>query len=185
MPHSTHNPVIRQVRHWVNTMVVGLNLCPFARREVDRDRIRYQLSEADQAVLLLTDIESELVLLTRDSSIETSLLILTRYLRDFDDFNQFLDLADALLVQMNLDGIFQFASFHPDYQFADSPVDDVANYTNRAPWPILHILREDSIASALQSHTSAEKIPEQNIRRLRALGEKEVKKLLDSFDPQA
>ena len=128
-------------RDWLEQVVIGLNLCPFAHREFANDRVRFAITDATTELQLLQSLESELQLLFGDPSIETTLLIHPQALGDFADYNQFLDLADGLLVQMNLEGIFQIASFHPDYQFDGTSPGDAENYTNRSPYPTLHILR--------------------------------------------
>jgi hypothetical protein len=109
--------VVAAVRQWVDTVVVGLNLCPFAKRELDKDRARFVVSDATKEHDLLVDLEAELELLEKDASIETTLLVHPRVLETFSEYNQFLNLAEGLLQQMQLDGVYQIARFHPDYQF--------------------------------------------------------------------
>lgn len=170
----TDNTFIAPVRHWLETFVIELNLCPFAKREFINNRVRFQLSNATTEQQLIDDLHHELERLNNDSSIETTLLIHPHVLQDFYDYNDFLDLADALLVQMQLDGIYQIASFHPDYQFADTEIDDVENYTNRSPYPLLHLIREDSLAEAVAHYPNPEQIPERNIALLKQLGTDKV-----------
>lgn len=168
---------VKATRQWLETVVVGMDLCPFARRELDSERVRFSVSEAVDEVQLLQALESELQLLFGDDSIGTTLLIHPFVLSDFDAYNQFLDLADGLLVQMNLEGIFQIASFHPEYQFADTHPDDAENYTNRAPYPTLHLLREASVAQAIARHPDIEQIPVRNIEKMSALSAAQLKAL--------
>lgn len=173
-----HDSIIGPVRHWVETVVVDLNLCPFARRELVRNRVRFFVSEAGTEGQLLVDLRNELALLNNDKTLETTLLIHPGVLRDFLDYNQFLDDVDQLLVQTELDGIFQVASFHPDYQFAGTCPDDVENYTNRSPYPMLHLIREDSLEQAIAGYPDPEQIPERNIEKLESLGLEKMQALL-------
>ncbi|MGD9661238.1 MAG: DUF1415 domain-containing protein [Porticoccaceae bacterium] len=184
-PESVAQPlyrddIITQVRQWVETLVVGLNLCPFAKRELVKDRIRFSVSTATDEWQLLADLEDELKLLEENAAIETTLLIHPQVLEDFSAYNQFLNLADRLLDQLRLRGVFQVASFHPHYVFADSEEDDVDNFTNRAPYPILHLLREDSLERAIANYANAELIPERNIALMRELGRNHMETLLRS-----
>ena len=164
-------------RDWLEKVVIGLNLCPFAHREFANDRVRFAITDAATELQLLQSLESELQLLFGDASIETTLLIHPQVLSDFADYNQFLDLADGLLVQMNLEGIFQIASFHPDYQFDGTAPDDAENYTNRSPYPTLHILREDSLAKAIDATPDIDEVPERNIRTMQSLSAAQLKTL--------
>ncbi len=169
---------IKSVQDWVETVVVGLNLCPFAKRELVQNRVRFCVSDADHPAQLLGSLQTELERLSQDSSIETTLLIHPNTLTDFQDYNQFLDIADSLLTDMKLQGIYQIASFHPDYQFADTEMDDVENYTNRSPYPMLHLIREQSLENALANYPDADKIPERNIALLKQLGRDKMQALL-------
>lgn len=173
------NSIGNSVKKWVEDMVVGLNLCPFAKRELIADRVRFFVSEAKTEEQLLMDLHSELNVLNADDGIETTLLIHPAVLHNFSDYNQFLDYAEGLLVELELDGVYQIASFHPDYQFADTEPDDVENYTNRAPYPILHLLREQSLERAVANYPNPEQIPERNIALLRDLGREKILALLD------
>ncbi|WP_223807813.1 DUF1415 domain-containing protein [Marinobacter sp. R17] len=169
---DTHNPAIADTRRWVETAVIGLNLCPFARAPYVRSQVHFAVTEATDdegiAEALLAEIHQLQALPAEER--ETTLLILTEGLADFDAFNDFLGLADNLLEHLELDGTFQIASFHPDYRFADTPDDAIDNYTNRSPLPILHILREDSVAEAAEAMDDPDAIYRANIERLRALG---------------
>ena len=163
---------IARTRQWLTQAVIGLNLCPFAKAVAAKGQIRYALSDAKDAEALLADLVSELNHLAsvNPSDTDTSLLIHPQAFADFLDFNDFLDLADAALVEMKLDGVIQIASFHPDYQFAESEPEDVANYTNRSPYPTLHLLREDSVDRAVDAFPEAEEIYLRNIETLETLG---------------
>ena len=170
--------IIGTTRRWVNSVVIGLNLCPFSKREEVHGRIRYVVSEAENEEQLLTDLHAELLLAMRDDEVETTLLIHPQVLQDFYIYNEFLVYSDALLEQMDLEGVFQIASFHPNYQFAESTPDDVENYTNRSPYPMLHILREASLTLAIDNHPDINNIPEQNIRLMRKMGREKMQMLL-------
>ena len=169
---------LANVQHWVETMVIGLDLCPFAGRAWQDQRVRCVQSAASSPLDLLDELQEELDLLTRAPEIETTLLIHPDALRDFLDFNDFLDSVDALLEAMGLTGVFQVASFHPDYQFAGEHEDSVSNYSNRAPYPVLHLLREASVEAAVAAHPNAEQIPANNISKLESLGLAGIRQLL-------
>jgi hypothetical protein len=169
--------IISAVRDWLESVVIELNLCPFAKRELSNDRVRFVATDATSEVQLLQALEAELEHLADDAATETTLLIHPHVLADFADYNQFLELADGLLVQMDLDGVFQIASFHPDYQFADTEVDAAENYTNRSPYPILHLLREESLSRAIEHTADIDQIPLRNIRKMNELGAQKLKLL--------
>jgi len=171
---------IEASKQWVETVVVELNLCPFAKRELVNDRVRFCTSESDTPEQLLIDLQNELTLLESDPSIETTLLIHPYTLLEFSDYNQFLDICDALLIDMALDGIYQIASFHPDYQFADTDKADAENYTNRSPYPMLHLIREQSLARAVARYPDADNIPQRNIDLLNTLGGDKMRALLQA-----
>ncbi|MBI3286105.1 MAG: DUF1415 domain-containing protein [Burkholderiales bacterium] len=164
--------VIAATRQWLERAVIGLNLCPFAKAVQVKQQIRYVVSEAGTAEALLADLERELELLAEANpeKIDTTLLIHPGVLGDFLDFNDFIDVADGLLQELQLDGELQIASFHPAYQFAGSAVDDIENYTNRSPYPTLHLLREASIDRAVEAFPEAETIYEKNMETLQRLG---------------
>ena len=172
-PHKQEE-IIKTVHCWLQTIVINLNLCPFAKYELLKNQIRFFVSEASTKEQLLIDLQTELKLLNNDTTVETTLLIHPNVLGNFCDYNQFLNDADDLLIQMQLEGIYQIASFHPNYQFANTQPDDTENYTNRSPYPILHLLREDSIEQAIANYPNPEAIPEQNIARLNQLGQEKI-----------
>ena len=163
---------IIETQAWVRRAVVGLNLCPFAKAPLAKAQIRCVLSTATDTSALLAQLLAELQALAAADPqlVETTLLIHPGVLADFMDFNDFLDLADAALEEAGLAGTIQLASFHPRYQFAGTHIDDVSNATNRAPYPTLHLLREESITRAVAAFPAAEAIFEANIRTLEALG---------------
>ena len=164
--------VANDVRRWLERAVIGLNLCPFAKAVHVRGQVHYAVTRADSAAEILKDLERELRNLVALDAAErdTTLLILSDSLGDFLEFNDFLDRADQLLLDLAMDGVVQIASFHPDYQFAGTAPDDIGNFTNRAPYPTLHLLREASIDRAVQAFAAAEPLFEANIRTMQKLG---------------
>jgi len=176
---ASEDPIV-QTRHWVERVVIGLNLCPFAKAVQVRGQVRYALSDASSAEALLGDLAGELARLrdTPAEVLETTLLVHPQVLGDFLDYNDFLDIADAALVELELEGVIQVASFHPDYRFADSLPEDIENHTNRSPFPMLHLLREDSIDRAVAAYPDPDAIIERNQARLRELGHGGLRRVL-------
>ena len=170
---------IEDTQDWLIKAVIGLNLCPFAKSVHVKEQIRYFVSPATSVEQLLQDLTKELEHLAETSpeKTDTTLFIHPYVLQDFLEYNEFLDLADSLLEDLQLDGELQIASFHPDYQFADTEADDITNFTNRSPYPTLHLIREDSIDRAVEAFPEAEAILETNIDTMRKLGLKGWKKL--------
>jgi uncharacterized protein len=170
--HDSHDTVLAATRHWLTRAVIGLNLCPFAKSVHVKNQIRYAISEATDMEGVLTDLEAELSALADadPEQIDTTLVIFPSALEDFLDFNDCLFFAERLLKQMRLEGTLQIASFHPRYQFEGTEPDDIENYTNRAPYPILHLLRESSIERAVDAFPDAADIYERNQETLRRLG---------------
>lgn len=166
------------VSRWVETVVVELNLCPFAKRELMKNRVRFTVSDAETEEQLLVVLQQELELLGSDPSIETTLLIHPNALQNFYDYNQFLDNADRLLVEMKLDGVYQIASFHPEYRFAGTAPDDAENYTNRSPYPMLHIIREESLEQAIADYPNIDQVPARNVELMKRLGVEKLRNLL-------
>jgi hypothetical protein len=168
----TSDEAIATTRTWIERAVIGLNLCPFAKAVYFGERIRYVVSDAQTAEALLDDLERELRSLAETSAdlVETTLLIHPRVFTAFLDYNDFLDDADRAVDRLELAGVLQIASFHPDYQFAGTSPDDVTNHTNRSPWPMLHLLREASVEAAVAAFPATDKISERNIETLRRLG---------------
>jgi hypothetical protein len=166
--------ILTQTRAWLEKAVIGLNLCPFAKAVYVKEQIRYVVSSAQDTEQLLTDLLDELQNLQAadPAQIDTTLLIHPQVLNDFLDYNDFLDVADAAVESLGLSGEIQIASFHPDYRFAGTDADDVENFTNRSPYPILHLLHEASIERAVDAFPEAEAIYEKNMETLRRLGRK-------------
>ncbi len=178
MSDKVSQQAIDATRNWLLRVVVGLNFCPFAKPEVDRHSIRYQVSSADTPAQAISDLLSEVYLLEDKPEIETTLLIFPFGFADFDDFLDMLGMADGFLDQSGYRGIYQLANFHPDYCFDGEEQDDPANFTNRAPYPTLHLIREASLENALASVKHPEKIPETNINKARKLGFSHMQALL-------
>jgi len=170
--------VVEATRKWVENVVVGYNLCPFAKRELVRDRVRFVVCEADNEDALLQALQTELLHLDDEPEIETTLLIHPHVLQDFALYNEFLGAADGLLTYLDMEGIYQIASFHPDYQFADTAPNAAENYTNRSPFPMLHLLREASLEAAIDSHPDVDGIPPHNIELMNKLGSEKMRGIL-------
>ena len=171
--------IIADVEQWLDEVVIGLDLCPFAARPRREKRVRIAVSHATDEEALLNDLQAELERLsdTPVAELETTLLAIPNMLEDFADYNDFLDAVDLWVEQFGWEGDLQVASFHPQYQFADSEADDPGNLTNRSPWPLLHIIREESLEKAIEHYPDVDAIPERNIARMKALGPEERKRL--------
>lgn len=159
------------VVRWLNEVVIGLNLCPFAGKPTGENRVRFFISRADDDELLLQDLQREMELLGEKSAseIETTLVVIPQHLHNFFDYNQFLNWAEKMIKRNGWTGAYQLATFHPDYCFAGADPEDAENLTNRAPYPILHIIREASLEKALQYYEGVEDVPENNKKRVENL----------------
>ena len=168
----TDDQVLEQTRHWLEKAVIGLNLCPFAKAVYVKNQVRLVISHARHADDLLEELDRELALLvaTPAEEIDTTLLIHPTLFMDFLDFNDFMEIAEGVLGEHDLEGVVQLASFHPKFQFDGTESDDIGNFTNRAPFTILHLLREESIERAVQAFPRAEAIFEENVKTLEKLG---------------
>ena len=169
---KSREEIIAATKDWIEKAVIGLDLCPFARAIHVKGQIRYAVSEAETPEALLQDLLRELETLAAadPGEIETTLLIHPRVLEDFLDYNDFLFVAEGVVADLGFEGEIQVASFHPRYQFADTEPDDIENYTNRSPYPTLHLLREASVERAVEAFPEAAEIYEKNIETLRRLG---------------
>jgi uncharacterized protein len=172
MSQDIQEKCIADTTRWLERAVIGLNLCPFAKAVHVKGQIRYVVSAATTPEALADDLQRELELLAEASPelVDTTLLIHPQVLTDFLDFNDFLEVADGIVEALELDGILQVASFHPQFQFEDTDPDDITNYTNRAPYPTLHLLREDSVERAVAAFPDELAIAETNIGTLEKLG---------------
>ena len=162
--------VIAQTKKWLSTIVIGHGLCPFAKSEFDNNRIHYAVIDEQNLEGRMAALLAECAALDKDKARETSLLIFPSAFSDFEDYLDGLALANAVLKDAGYEGIYQLASFHPHYLFEGAAEDDAANYTNRSPYPMLHILREASLEAALKRNPNPEQIPESNIELTRRLG---------------
>lgn len=178
--------VITATRLWLEKAVIGLNLCPFARAPYLKGQVQFEVSDAQTPDALLEDLTATLTSLVASppQTVETTLLIHPYVLSDFGDFNDFLQTANHVIELLDLERTLQIASFHPQYQFADTRPDDLENYTNRSPYPTLHILRESSIEKAVDSMEDTDAIYEANIAALEQLGKEGWEKLWEAAKRQ-
>ena len=183
---ESDDTVIARTRNWLETAVIGLNLCPFAKAVHVREQIGYRVSTACSTTELADELRDALKALAAadPARLDTILLIHPKVLGDFHDYNAFLAQADRIVHKLRLEGELQVASFHPDYQFADTEADDVDNATNRSPYPMLHLLRESSIERAVASYPDPERIYARNIDSLRKLGWTGWQTLAQSWGPK-
>ena len=167
-----HEEVIAATREWIEKAVIGLNLCPFAKSVYVKNQVRIVVSDARHIDGFLEDLDRELDYLAAidPETTDTTLLIHPTLFPDFLDFNDVHQIADEAVVEHELDGVIQIASFHPEFQFADTAPDDITNYTNRAPFPTLHLIREESLDKAVEAFPEAEMIFERNIETMKKLG---------------
>ena len=176
--------IIEQTQQWVSSVIVGLNFCPFAKRELEKETIHFQVSHEsglDSSLKeCLHEIIDECKRLDEHPQIKTTLLIFATAFENFDDYLDFVELANGLMIEQGYEGIYQLASFHPRYCFEGEDDNDAANYTNRSPYPMLHLLREDSLEQALENYPDPESIPERNIVVAREKGLAKMKKMLES-----
>ncbi len=178
-PNTDINAITQQVDQWLNDVVIGLNLCPFAAKPQRNKQIKIFVSEATQEEALLEDILLQLIELstTEPEKLETTLVVVPNMLQDFWDYNFCIDWVEGLIKQQDWEGIFQVATFHPDYCFGGAAPEDDENLTNRSPYPIFHLIREESMEKVLKHYPDPESIPDTNIARVSALSEDERKKL--------
>ncbi len=162
--------IVQQTKNWVSEVVIGLNLCPFAAQPFNDNRIEYIVSHNDGIEQDLQELAVCFSILENKVEVETILLIFPQAYKPFDNYLELLYLANLLLDDLNLSGIYQLASFHPEYHFEGSDLNDASNFSNRSPYPMLHILREKSVERAIKSYNYVEKIPEINVKNLQAIG---------------
>ncbi len=177
----TTETVIEQTRRWISDVVIGLNLCPFARRVFDSGLIRFTVTDAADEDALRAALAHELRSLadTPAEQVETAILIHPHVLGDFLDYNDFVVETESLIEELDLTGVIQIAGFHPRYQFGGTRPNDVENYTNRSPFPMLHLLREDSITAVNDDPEKLLEIPRRNVETLRRMGKAQIQKLLN------
>ncbi|CAM3180778.1 DUF1415 domain-containing protein [Vibrio neptunius] len=177
-PSSTQT-IAEHVNQWLNNVVIGLNLCPFAAKPQRNKQIKIFVSEAKQEETLLEDILSQLMELESKTAeeLETTLVVVPNMLNDFYDYNLFIDWVEALIRQQGWEGTYQLATFHPDYCFGGAQPDDAENLTNRSPYPVFHLIREESMEKVLKHYPDPESIPDTNIARVESLSQAELVKL--------
>lgn len=168
---------------WLKSVIIGYSICPFAKRELKKGSIRFSVNHETEIEQCLRSLMHECDLLDAEPDIETTLLIYADAFAEFDDYLDFLEIAEALLIEQGYEGIYQLASFHPDYCFQGSAPDDAANYTNRSPYPMLHLLREASIEQAVAGYPDPENIPQRNVDLTRELGLAKMQALLAACFP--
>lgn len=172
--------IIEQTKRWVRDVVIGCNFCPFASKVVKENRLHYAVETSADLAVCLETLLNECIRLDREETIETTLIIFPGSFGSFEDYLDLVELGDKLLVQNGYEGVYQLASFHPHYRFADAPGDDPANYTNRSVYPMLHLLREESIEDAIANFPDPDSIPERNINFARQKGLAAMKLLRDN-----
>ena len=170
--------IINQTKKWLLDVIIEHSICPFAKREYDKHSIHYEIIEAADMQTQLEQLILQCEALDNDASKETALLIFPQALNNFDDYLDLLEISMKLLEKQGYEGIYQLASFHPNYQFEGAKIDDPSNYTNRSPYPMLHILREASLETSLKNYPNPESIPERNIQLTTDLGITKMKKML-------
>lgn len=172
--------IIQNTRKWIRDFVVQLNLCPFAKYPLENDKIRFVVYEGTdvEKLLQLCKKEAKHLLATNTGELETTFLVHPNVLKDFYSYNDFLGIVNQLIFALDLEGQLQIASFHPDYQFAGTTSEDVTNYTNRSPYPMLHLLREDSVTQVLATYEEPEAIPIRNMEKMRTLGKTAIAKIV-------
>ena len=170
--------IIEQTKKWVNTVIIAHNYCPFAKREVEKGSVRYKIVHETEFNSLLKDIMQECVWLDQNADTETTLIIFPSNLNNFNSFLDCLVLAEDLLIAQGYEGVYQIASFHPDYCFQGAELNDPANFTNRSPYPMFHLIREASVEAAIEKHPDADSIPERNVEYARQQGLDKMEDLL-------
>ena len=170
--------IIEQTKKWINTVIIAHNYCPFAKREVEKSSVRYNVIHETEFNSLLKDVMQECVWLDQNPDTETTLIIFPSNLNDFNSFLDCLVLAEDLLTAQGYEGVYQIASFHPNYCFQGADQNDPANFTNRSPYPMFHLIREASVEAAIKNHPDAESIPERNVEYARQQGLANMEALL-------
>ena len=180
MPVPDSSTIIKETTRWISEVVIGCNFCPFAKKELLRKSIHYEVVRATGLENCLAAVVAECRRLDENRAIETTFLLFPEDFSDFDSFLNLIDSADEMIVSQDYEGIYQIASFHPDYCFADAPADDPANFTNRSIYPMLHLLREEQVSCAVDSYPGAEGIPERNMKFARKKGLAHMKALWEA-----
>lgn len=169
--HADDALVVAQTLTWVANFIVGHNICPFAKRELEREAVRVEVVRSKKVDIALEELVAEFEWLDTHPETETSLLVFPTLFKSFDHYLDFVELAEQLLEQLGYEGVYQLATFHPDYCFADADPDEAANYSNRSPHPMIHVLREASVEKAIEFYGDTAAIPERNITYLTEMGQ--------------
>ncbi|WP_016914713.1 DUF1415 domain-containing protein [Vreelandella stevensii] len=169
--HADDALVVAQTLTWVANFIVGHNICPFAKRELEREAVRVEVVRSKKVDIALEELVAEFEWLDAHPEAETSLLVFPTLFKSFDHYLDFVELAEQLLEQLGYEGVYQLATFHPDYCFADADPDEAANYSNRSPHPMIHVLREASVERAIEFYGDTAAIPERNITYLTEMGQ--------------
>ena len=172
--------IINQTKKWINEVVIGCGFCPFASKVMRDRKVHFRMEDTETLSICLEAFLQECERLDKDVSIETTIIIMPNSFEQFSNYLDFIALVEKLLTKHHYDGVYQVASFHPDYCFEGESPDDASNYTNRSPYPMLHILRESSITQAVMQHANADEIPKRNINFAREKGAAYMKMLRDS-----
>lgn len=167
---NTEKIEITQTKQWIKDIIIGLNFCPFAKKELVNDTIHYYVSQQKKLKQALIEVIEQCVYLKNEPTLETSLVIFDEGFKSFEQYLELVDYANNLVIDSGFEGVFQLATFHPDYYFDGANFDDAENYTNRAPYPTIHILREESLTRVLSTYKNPESIPENNINLAKAKG---------------
>lgn len=175
------SPVIEQTLNWVRSFIIEYSICPFAKAVVNKGTLRTVVSEQKKQALALEDLMTEIHYLEEHPAVDTTLLVFPHAFKDFFNYLDFIDNAERLMQDLEYEGVYQLASFHPDYYFADTEPDDVSNYTNRSPYPMIHLLREEQLDKAITAYGDTSTIPEKNIKTMRELGVGKIKKIMESL----
>ena len=174
----TTEQIINQTKSWIKSFIIQYNICPFAKREFERGSIHYSVIKSTSTEPCLESVFTECQRLDIEPNIETTLIIYPEHFSQFNDYLDFLAMAESLLIEQDYEGVYQLASFHPDYCFEDENTLDPANYTNRSPYPMLHLIRESSLEKAIDSFQNPELIPQRNIDLTRKLGLEKIQLIL-------
>lgn len=178
---TNNKEIIERTENWLRSFIVDFNICPFAKREIEKGSLKIQIATAQKLQQALEELLLELMYLDKNPAVETTLLLFPSLFDDFFRYLDFVDVAELLVREQGYEGIYQLATFHPDYCFADVEFNDVTNYTNRSPYPMIHLLREESLEKAIAYFGDTEKIPQNNIATMQKLGLKKIQTLLDKI----
>jgi len=178
---TTDEMIAQHTLNWIRSFIIAYNICPFAKQVVENGTLNIEVIDAEDTAAMLEAVMIAVRQLDEHPHLETTLLVLPAITGDFYDYLDLAELADTLLFEHDYEGVYQLATFHPQYCFAGVLADDVTNFTNRSPYPMLHILREDSVEKAIAYHGNTEDIPDDNIATMRQLGMEKMKKLLQSI----